>query len=154
MHTAAATAVAAAALLSAGCGMPDSKSGVATPPDMSSVPDRNNPNPETEVTGTCDYSLSDTSGGQNFFTGEAGVKNTGNIGLKVRVTATWPQYGFDPLSVKKTISVDYKQTVTMRFRRPASPTQTLRYQSWQERHEYKSGCTYKGKILSTYGGVR
>jgi hypothetical protein len=56
MHTAVATAVVAAALLSAGCGMPGSQSGVATPPDVSSVPDRNNPNPETKVTGSCDYS--------------------------------------------------------------------------------------------------
>ena len=91
MHTTAATAATAAvaaALLSAGCGTPGSKSGDAAQPDVRSIPDRNNPNPEATVTGICDYSLSDTSGGQNVFTAEANVKNTGKIGLKVRA-ATW-----------------------------------------------------------------
>lgn len=154
MRTVAITAAALAALTLAGCKVPDdSKTGAAQPPDAasSSGPANNRPDATAKLTGTCDYSLSDTMDGRDTFTAEVHVKNTGNIGIKIRVTASWPQFGFGPLKSNKTVTVPYRKTVTIRFQHPASSEQTLRLQSWQEHHDMKDGCDYKGKILETSG---
>lgn len=154
MRTIPIIAAALSALALAGCKVPDdSKGSAAQPPDASSsAPAANNgPDAKAKLTGTCDYSLSETLGGNDTFTAEVDVKNTGNIGIKVKVTALWPQFGFGPLKSSRTVTVPYRKTVTVRFQHPASSEQTLRLQSWQEHHDMKDGCDYKGKIIETSG---
>jgi hypothetical protein len=82
---------------------------------------------------------------------EVVVKNTGNIGIKTRVTARWPQFGHDPLSTSKTVTVGYHKSVTVRFARHATQVQIDRLQSYQLKHSDNDGCSYKGKILETSG---
>lgn len=143
----------------AGCQLPDdSKSSSARPPAASSPSTRssspaanNGPDPKAKLTGTCDYSLSDTLGGRDTFTAEIDVKNTGNIGVKVKVSASWPQFGFAPLKSTRTVTVPYHKTVTVQLRHSATSTQTLRLQSWQEHHDMEDGCKYHGEILETAG---
>lgn len=155
MRTTPIIAMAVVALALAGCKVPDdSKSSTAQPPDAatSSGPAANNgPDAKAKLTGTCDYSLSDTLGGNDTFTAEVDVKNTGNIGIKVKVTASWPQFGFGPLTSHRTVTVPFHKTVTVQLRHSASSEQTLRLQSWQEHHDIKDGCKYDGKILETSG---
>jgi hypothetical protein len=157
MRTVLTAAAAAATLTLTGCAgvASGSKSSVAEPPGASSSgpATSNGPDAKAKLTGTCDYDLGSSGMGTDYtVSAEVVVKNTGNIGIKSRVTARWPQFGHAPIAMSKTVTVGYHKTVTVRFARHATQVQIDRLQSYQLKHLNDDGCSYKGKILETSGG--
>lgn len=85
--------------------------------------------------------------------GDADVKNTGNIGITVTVTMTWPQLGQRPIAVTKhDVSVDYGQTASVSFNRPVDQNQLANFKDWQDKQN-EDGCTYTGTMINTFGEV-
>jgi hypothetical protein len=115
------------------------------------------PNPEGTVTGTCAYELTDDV--NNYEThaadmnAEVDAENTGNIGLVLTVTMSYPQLAHQPIVMTKKVKVPYGQTVTVRFTKPMTQSQITRLQDWQSGHDYDDGCVYKGTITDTYGSA-
>lgn len=115
------------------------------------------PNPDGTFSGSCDYELAtdidnyDTHAGD--LNGEVDVENTGNVGIVVKVTITWPQLGHTPIAMSKNVRVAYGQAKTVPFTKPVGSAVIERLQSWQEGHDYKDGCTYNGKMTDTFGAV-
>jgi len=114
------------------------------------------PNPDGTVTGSCAYELaadySDTHAGD--LNGEVDLENTGNVGIVLNVTITWPQLGHAPIKLgRQKVGVAYGQTVTVPFTRLATGSEIDRLQSWQAGHDNDDGCTYNGTIVDTFGAA-
>jgi hypothetical protein len=110
------------------------------------------PNPDGTYTGSCDYSLgSDPVGGTARAIGEIDLVNTGNVGTVVAVRITWPQEGYGPLVMTRTVRTTPGQHKAVRFHRPLPQNQIDLLQSWQDSHDYRDGCTYKASLTSTFG---
>lgn len=109
--------------------------------------------PDGSYQGACNYTLSDNFSDANAgtATGDIEVTNTGNVGIEVKATITWPQQGYDPLSQTKTVKVPVGGSSDVQFRVPMTMNQVENLQNWQEGHGFKDGCTYSGKIVSTFG---
>jgi len=113
------------------------------------------PDPAGTVTGTCAYELS--SDLDNYEThaadlnAEVDVENTGNVGIVLTVTVTYPQLAHPSIVMTKKVNVPYGQTVTVPFTRPITQSQVSRLQDWQSGHDFDDGCKYKGTIVDTYG---
>jgi hypothetical protein len=142
----AATSPAAAPTTSA----PASPAAVAPTTSEAPVPD-----PEGNVSATCDYELSSDLDNYEIHAGdldvEADVNNTGNIGAVVHVAVAFPQLGHAPIVLSKDVRVPAGGTVTVPLTRPASQNEIERLQDWQSGHEGEDLCTTKGSITSTFG---
>jgi hypothetical protein len=72
---------------------------VTTPPAPAAAP-----NPQGNYNGSCDYTLGNSPAtGTATLVGEVDLTNNGNIGTIVKVRMTWPQEGYPPITVRKTI---------------------------------------------------
>jgi alpha-L-fucosidase len=111
--------------------------------------------PYGRVSGTCSHaSVSNASQAHAAdLVGHADVKNTGNIGITVTVTMTWPQLGQRPIAMTKSnVKVDYGQTTSVSFDRAVNQQQLTNFKNWQDKQN-EDGCTYTGTMISTVGGV-
>lgn len=150
--TAAGVLLAVAGIAAAGCASPPSTSPVGhtsathQPATPAGPP---NADPSGTATGSCDYTLGYP--GLNHLVGEVDERNTGNVGIRVRVTITWPQEGTRPVRVHRTVKVAKGAMVVARFRKAVDGTVIDQLQSWQERHSNSDGCTYKSVMVSTFG---
>jgi hypothetical protein len=106
--------------------------------------------------GSCDYTLNDNFGSSvaAWATGDIEVRNTGNVGIVVRLRITWPQQGFPSLARHKTVKLAYGSRRDIQFHLPLNQNQISNLQNWQEGHNYASGCTYKATIVSNFGTPR
>lgn len=115
------------------------------------------PSPGGTATGSCDYTLGDNPAGDPgtaVATGEVDLTSTGNIGAYVKVTMTWPQEGYAPLSQSKTVQMPYNASgMAVPFSYPLTYDQISNLQDWQQGHGYADGCTYTETITGTYGQV-
>ena len=85
--------------------------------------------------------------------GDAEVKNTGNIGITVTVTVTWPQLGRTPIKMTKNgVHVDHGQTAHVPFERPVNQNQLTNFKDWQNQQS-EEGCTYNGTMINIFGAV-
>ena len=113
------------------------------------------PSPDGTYTGSCDYTLgSDPVDGTAVAVGEIDVTNTGNIGTDLRVTISWPQEGYDPITAVRHIRLPAGASRAVRFHVPLSGTQLDNLQNWQEGHGFADGCGYHSVITGTYGAAR
>jgi hypothetical protein len=111
--------------------------------------------PYGRVSGTCSQaSVSKPSQSHAAdLVGHADVKNTGNIGITVTVTMTWPQLGQRPIAVTKhDVKVDYGQTTSVSFNHPVNQSQLANFQDWQDKQN-EDGCTYTATMTKTFGDV-
>lgn len=127
----------------------------ASPATTTAPPAPPAPSPDGSFQGSCDYQLGDDpAGGTAVLVGEVDLDNTGNIGTVVHVRITWPQEGAAPVAATRTVRVPAgAQGQPARFRLHASVDVIESLQSWQERHDFKDGCTYAAEITGTYGPV-
>lgn len=110
------------------------------------------PSPDGTFSGSCDYTLGNNpAGGSAEAVGEIDEQNTGNIGLELRVTISWPQEGFAPLTETKHIRLAAGASKAVRFHRPLSYTQISNLQNWQSGHNERDGCHYHSTETSTFG---
>ncbi len=108
--------------------------------------------PKGSFNGSCNYNLGN-NGSTYTATGDIQMHNTGNVGIVVRMKITWPQQGYAPLAMTRTVKLATGQHRDVQFHRPLSYTQISNLQSWQSGHSYADGCTYHAKITDTYGPV-
>lgn len=110
------------------------------------------PSPDGTFTGSCDYTLgSDPANGTAQAIGDIDAANTGNVGITVKLTITWPQEGHSPLRLSKTVRIPRGGEQDVQFSRPLSYDQISALQSYQTGHDYADGCTYNGSMTATFG---
>jgi hypothetical protein len=126
----------------------------ATPASPTQAAPAATPSPNGTFQGACSYTLgSDPANGTAVATGDINVTNTGNIGTVTRLTITWPQEGFAPLSMTKTVRVPAGKSDDVQFNRPMTSTEVDNLQNYQSGHS-DDGCTYHGDITATFGSVQ
>ena len=111
--------------------------------------------PYGRVTGTCSHaSVSNPSQAHAAdLVGHADVRNTGNVGITVTVTMTWPQLGQRPIAAtKNNVNVDYGKTTSVSFTHPADQKQLANFKDWQDKQN-EDGCTYTATMIKTFGDV-
>lgn len=110
------------------------------------------PSPDGTFTGSCSYELGDSpSTGTAQATGDIEAENTGNIGIFVKLTITWPQEGYAPLSLSKTVRLPQGGSRDVQFHMQLSGTQLDRLQNYQLGHSGDDGCTFNGSMTDTFG---
>lgn len=147
----------------AGCASPNGQSVSQAQPSAASAPTTApatpaaapspDPSPNGTFEGSCDYTLPNDMYGTYYLVGEIDVKNTGNVGVKVRTRITWPQEGAVPITARKVVRVPFGADKVVRFKVPVSTDVLSSVQSWQERHGMKDGCTYFAAFNRTFGAV-
>jgi hypothetical protein len=113
--------------------------------------------PDGTYQGACDYTLGDDpagSPGTAVATGDIQVTNTGNIGTVDRLRITWPQQGYSPLVMHKTIRLAAGASEDVQFHRHLTSTELDNLQNWQTGHNYNDGCTYNTAMISEFGSVQ
>lgn len=110
--------------------------------------------PKGSYNGSCNYTLgSDPVGGTAMATGDIQIHNTGNVGTVDRLRITWPQQGYAPLSMSKTVKLGTGASRDIQFHRSLTQTELDNLQNWQTGHNFADGCTYKATITDTFGPV-
>jgi hypothetical protein len=133
----AAVAVAVAGVL-AGSGCQAGAAGKPAPTPIS-IPVQHPPaaaSPGGTYQGTCHYG--------KVLSATVALRNTGNVGEKVRVSVTWPQARHAPGSAARQVRLPTGGTVTVRLRTRATGLAP----------GIMSGCVYHVLVLGTFGRVR
>lgn len=148
-------ALAALVLILASCSSTAPRA-TATPaaaaPPVTTAPAPVAPRPDGTFTGSCDYTLgNDPADGTAQAIGDIDAANTGNVGITVKLTITWPQEGHSPLRMSKTVRIPRGGEQDVQFSRPLSYDQVSALQSYQTGHDYADGCTYNGNMTATFG---
>jgi hypothetical protein len=119
-------------------------------PEPEPVRTREDPDPNGKYDLDCNYELGDfgefgdPSRGYRFVAGGT-LENTGNIGIRVRVTYTWKLLGRSPLTVRKHYRVRRGQSRDVNLTVPVS-------QDDIDSHQNAHGdCSTKASIVSTFG---
>jgi hypothetical protein len=124
-----------------------------SPPAFSYSPPPPTPDPEGKFTHACDYILGDftdyTPTGYRFIAG-ANVRNTGNVGIVVRVFASWRQLGTSPITDARTVRVPYGESRNVNFTKDVSSNNIDLIQA-----ALGNGpdCSVKVTIISSFGVV-
>lgn len=113
----------------------------ASPPV--SAPPKVEPKARTRL--NCDILLPDNPNGTYAFIAGGTIRNTGNVGVKVRVRARWQQLGADSIATTRTIRVPRGARREVHIQQPASQQQIDRFQS------ASSACSAKGTIIDVTG---
>jgi hypothetical protein len=124
----------------------------AQPATAAPTPTEVAPNPSGTYQGSCDYTLGDGFNTYHLI-GEIDLHNDGNIGTKDHVVISWPQEGAQPVTATKNVRSDAGARSIVRFKVSASSSVIDSLQSWQERHGFKDGCTYKVSMTGTFGSA-
>ena len=127
----------------------------AVPAATTSAPP--SPNPAGTYSGSCSYTLSTNfsnyTADAGTLTGEVDVINTGNIGTIVHVRITWPQEGYGPIVMARTVHLAAGTTRPVSFHQVAGQNVISNLQNWQQGHNDNDGCTYKATITGTFGNA-
>lgn len=118
--------------------------------DRASVPASPPPlveDPGAEYTLKCDYLLGDFSESRSGYRFVAGgrVRNTGNVGLVVRVVARWEQLGSKPLREVRTFRLAVNKSRRVAITRPATSDEIDLHQS------ANSDCKATAALIDTFG---
>lgn len=109
------------------------------------------PDPEADVESSCDYLLSfsdDYSTSAHKFVAGATITNTGNIGVVVRLKATWTLLGGEPVTAEKTARIKRGGEREIQISKPATDNQIDAHQSANGK------CKAKGTIIDTFGRAK
>lgn len=106
--------------------------------------------PDGEFTSQCDYLLGDFSeseSGYRFVAG-ADMENTGNIGLRVQVAASWTLLGADPVTESREVELEVGQSESVQMT-------VLATQDQIDAHQSANGdCSVDVSITETFGTVQ
>lgn len=146
--------VVAVAASGGGKSTPDSTPSTFAPSTTAPAPQPSAvPSPGGTVKGSCDYDLgNDPVNGTAEAVGDIDAQNTGNVGIVLQITITWPQEGHSPLRMSKTVRVPYGADQDFQFSRRLTQDELSRLQDYQLGHT-DSGCTYDGTVTGTFGAA-
>ncbi len=112
------------------------------------------PSPDGTFTNSCDYVLGDfssyTSTGYRFIA-QANLNNTGNIGINVRVVASWDQVGTSSIVRKKVVGLKPGQEKTLNFTVPVGQNEIDLIQAVAIGQD---DCKVTATITGTWGAVQ
>lgn len=123
---------------------------VTEEPEAPTSPPARAAQPDGEFTSQCDYLLGDhseTESGYRFVAG-ADLENTGNIGLRVQVVASWSLLGADPLTETRDVELEPGQTDSVQITVVATQDQIDMHQSAD------ADCSVEVSITETFGVVQ
>jgi hypothetical protein len=107
--------------------------------------------PNGKLTSSCDFLMPDDvlSGAYSFFA-VAKLRNTGNVGLKAKVTAVFDQVSGDDLKVSRVVRVKVHTSRTVKLSLPATQHQVDKFQNSPE---YLNGdaCRVHSRIVDSFG---
>lgn len=135
-------------------GTPPASSGslpISQPP-ASSTPA---PNPDAKYTHSCDLLLNSNyqSSVTGWLVGDASIHNTGNIGVVVRISATWQRAGEGPLRASKKLRLPYASRRAAHFKLPVDQNTVSSVQSSTGYQNATQWCGVKATLLSTFGAA-
>jgi hypothetical protein len=121
-----------------------------------SAPAEPEANPDGDFDSTCDLALNSDfdeilSGGPvGWLVADAELHNTGNVGIVVRVTATFKQAGSRPTRLVKKARIPYGKRRNIHFKKPVSQEEA---DAFQGAPGYFDGnaCSVQAKITSSFG---
>jgi hypothetical protein len=111
------------------------------------------PDPNGTDESTCDILLGTGLYDPNYVVADDEIKNTGNVGIVLRVVATWKQAGSGPIRMKKKVRVPYQGQKAVHFKRKASQEQISAFQSAPGYFSETGACSVKSTILDSYGAA-
>ncbi len=151
------TAMFAVLVLATGCASATKAAGTA---GRSSLPTSDPTSPSTPTKApaakyghSCDLDLNSNYGQSptGWLVGDAELHNTGNVGVMVRVKATWKQAGSRPITATKKTRLGYKKRHAVHFKIPVDQNQV---DATQSAPGYLGGggwCGVRATLVSTYG---
>lgn len=123
---------------------------VNPPAETEPAPVREDPNPDGTFKSNCDLDLpSDLSGDYGLFA-TTKLKNTGNVGIKVRVAAVFDQATSDDLKVHRTVRIRVHHSRTVKIRIPITQDQADQFQSSPDYFDNKA-CRVHTTIVDSFG---
>lgn len=111
--------------------------------------------PDAKYNESCDMDLnSDYLGSPTaWLVGDAELHNTGNVGVVVRVKATWKQAGSGPITATKKMRLAYKKRHAVHFKLPIGQNQVDAVQSAPGYLGSGHWCGVKATLVSTFGAA-
>jgi hypothetical protein len=108
------------------------------------------PEPDADYTSSCDYLLGDfsESGSGYRFVADARLKNVGNIGVEVKVVATWDLAGGQRVKAVKTVQLPEGKSKRVGFVEVATQDQIDAHQSLGFEQE---NCRVRATLTDTLG---
>jgi hypothetical protein len=106
--------------------------------------------PDGHGTMTCDVSLSMSLYGKSHLIADIRYRNTGNIGTVTRVVMKWPQEGYGPLTMARTVRLGAGASKVLHFHRAASTEEVDRFQNVQLATN-GNPCDFSLNVVSTFG---
>jgi hypothetical protein len=107
--------------------------------------------PDAEFTSSCDMLMpDDVLSGNYSLVGSAKVRNTGNVGIVVKVSARWDQVASDDIRDSKSVRVPRGKSRSVKFRVPATQSQISEF---QESPDYfnNGACKINVRVTDTFG---
>lgn len=123
----------------------------STEADNESTHEPPKPEPDARFSASCDVLFGDYTNDEYWFVGNAKMKNTGNIGLVVRVRARWDQVASPNLKDEKTVRIPAGRSKSVKFRVPITSAQVDEHQSSPGYAGDGDACKVTPKIVDTYG---
>ena len=119
------------------------------PEPLAAEPPPPPPDPDADYTSNCDYTLGDFSESASGyrFLADARIRNTGNIGIVLRVRAAWDQIAAPPIREEKTVRLRPGQGRQVNFVRVVSQNELDLHQSVEQFPK----CRVKATIIDTFG---
>lgn len=117
-----------------------------------STPVDPSPNPDGTFNSSCDILLASDINSPSYFIGAAKMRNTGNVGIVVRVKAVWDQTSTSNVTSTKIVHMPVGSHHTTKFRVPATLDQIDELQSSPD-YDTDGGCKVHVSILDSYGAV-
>ncbi|HET7171890.1 MAG TPA: hypothetical protein VFI18_09670 [Gaiellales bacterium] len=110
------------------------------------------PDPDGKFTHSCDMLLNSDfeSSIAGWLVGDAELRNTGNVGIKLNVKAVWKQAGSNPIVKVKKVRLGYGHHRAVHFKLPVSTGQVDAYQS-APGYFNDNACSVNATITSTFG---
>lgn len=108
-------------------------------------------NPDGKFSSSCDIAFpEDFTSGDYAFVAAAKMRNTGNVGIVVRVRARFDQVASENVTDEKTVRIPVGKRRTAKFRIPATQTQVDEHQNSPD---YFNGdaCKVSVKIMDSFG---
>jgi hypothetical protein len=124
---------------------------VNPPAETEPAPVREDPNPDGTFKSSCDFlSPDDVLSGDYKFFATAKLSNTGNVGIKVKVTAVFDQVSSNDIKLTRTVRLKVHAHRTVKMRTPASQSQVTEFQSSPDYFASKA-CRVHTTIVDSFG---
>jgi hypothetical protein len=90
--------------------------------------------------------------GKSHLIADVRYHNTGNIGTVTRIVMKWPQEGYGPLTMTKTVRLGAGASTVVHFHRGVSSEEVDRFQNVQLATD-GNPCDFSLNVINTFGSA-